>query len=253
MVDGVAERALLDRRRAGLSSGLTAAEQGRLAELEAVVERGIKVFYEVGVALLEIHSDRLYRATHSRFEDYLDERWGMSRSRGYRLMDAARVAVSPIGDIPANEAQARELVPLLGDEAALFEVARELREGYGGRVTAERIRDVVKKHFGAYDDEVAAITAASVDPSTQREPLPEFVPPEPRFKLVIGIDSEEKLDELLELIGNPTIHKGTRGTLSTWWPDRPEGRSLAPLRRRSKSPGAFGGASYIDPDVAERR
>jgi hypothetical protein len=126
MVDRDGERASLDRRRAGLSSGLTLTEQGRLAELEAVVERGLQTFVEVRTALMEIRNSRLYRATHPRFEDYLDERWGMSRSRGYRLMDAARVAelVSPIGDIPANEAQARELVPLLreGEEALVAAV-----------------------------------------------------------------------------------------------------------------------------------
>jgi hypothetical protein len=49
------------------------------------------------------------------FEDYCRERWGMSRAYAYNVIDAAQVAVamSAIADTaPANEGQARELVPL---------------------------------------------------------------------------------------------------------------------------------------------
>jgi N6-adenosine-specific RNA methylase IME4 len=123
---------------------LTLVEIDRLAELEAVVERGLQTFVEVGLALAEIRDSRLYRESHGTFEAYLDERWGMSRGHGYRLIDGAQVAelVSPIGDI-ANEAQARELVPLLADEAELVETFRELRAEHGDRLTAEKVRAAV--------------------------------------------------------------------------------------------------------------
>ena len=42
----------------------------RLAELELVIERGLKTFVEVGAALLGIRDGRLYRETHATFEDY---------------------------------------------------------------------------------------------------------------------------------------------------------------------------------------
>lgn len=88
----------------------------RLKELEVVIERGRQTFIEVGNALLEIRDRQLYRDTHARFEDYCRERWGWSRPFAYQLIDAAKV-VSAIADTgaepPANEAQARELVPLL--------------------------------------------------------------------------------------------------------------------------------------------
>jgi hypothetical protein len=85
-------------------------ERGRLTELEAVIERGIATFVDVGLALAEIRDGRLYRQTHSTFDDYCRERWGFSRSRGYRLIRAAELAaVSPVGDIP-NERQARTIL-----------------------------------------------------------------------------------------------------------------------------------------------
>jgi DNA N-6-adenine-methyltransferase (Dam) len=131
-----------------LRDALTPAESSRLAELEQVVDAGLQTFVDVGLALLEIRDERLYRETHGTFEAYLDERWGMSRSRGYRLIDGARVAelVSPIGDI-ANEAQARELVPLLAEEAELVEVWRELRAEHGARLTAAKVREAVEQRL----------------------------------------------------------------------------------------------------------
>ena len=123
---------------------LTLVELDRLTELEAIVEQGLQTFVEVGLALLAIRDERLYRQTHGTFVDYLAERWQMSESQGYRLIDAGRVAelISPIGEI-ANEAQARELVPLLDDEAELLDTWRELRAEHGDKLTAEKVRAAV--------------------------------------------------------------------------------------------------------------
>jgi hypothetical protein len=63
----------------------------------------------VGATLDEIHSRRLYKPKYKNFKTYLQERWGISRAHGYRLMAAAKVAeMSPTGDKPANEHQARK-------------------------------------------------------------------------------------------------------------------------------------------------
>ncbi len=116
-------------------------ESHRFAELEAVVERGLATFVEVGTALMEIRDARLYRETHGTFEAYCRERWGWSRQRSHQLIEASRV--STVVDI-GNERQARELAPLLReDEHAVVEVWRELRVEYGEDVTATRIKRVV--------------------------------------------------------------------------------------------------------------
>jgi len=101
-------------------------EQDRLNELEDVVERGLATFVDVGRALSEINSARLYRATHSTFAEYAADRFGIGKSHAYRMISAAKVAeaVSPIGDI-RSEAQARELSGLPDNIAqAAFDIAK---------------------------------------------------------------------------------------------------------------------------------
>lgn len=70
-----------------------------------------------------IRDARLYRDTHATFEDYVEQRWDISRSPAYRLIDAWPLAerLSPIGD-KLNERQVRELLPLAsrpGHDAAV--------------------------------------------------------------------------------------------------------------------------------------
>jgi len=61
-----------------------------LADLEAVIERGLDAFVEVGNALLVIKIDKKYQAAgYSTFEDYCQRRWNIARSRGYQLVTAA--------------------------------------------------------------------------------------------------------------------------------------------------------------------
>jgi hypothetical protein len=87
-----------------------------LAELEDIIAKGLPIirdtlpkYQEVGAVLEEIRSRKLYKPTHKSFERYLLERWKISRAHCYRLIAAARVAeMSPTGDKPANEHQARK-------------------------------------------------------------------------------------------------------------------------------------------------
>ncbi len=64
----------------GVRASRAPARDATLADLEAVIGRGLDTFVEVGLALGAIHERRLYRATHSTFEDYCRERWGMDRT-----------------------------------------------------------------------------------------------------------------------------------------------------------------------------
>lgn len=124
-----------------------------LNELEAIIERGLETFVEVGQALLEIRDGRKYRDQQATFEDYCKERWGFDRSYAYRLVDSAKVAavLSPIGDIPANESQSRELAPLLEEPRALVEAWTEAQERATAAdrpVTAALVREVVEQKRG---------------------------------------------------------------------------------------------------------
>lgn len=90
-------------------------ETTKLFECETIIERGLKTFVDVGGALLEIRDLKLYRANYGTFEDYCQNRWGMSRPRAYQLIEAAETLsnLSTIVDIlPATESQARPLTQL---------------------------------------------------------------------------------------------------------------------------------------------
>lgn len=116
-------------------------ERNDLAGCEAVIERGLKTFREVGAALTEIRDARLYRGTHDTFEDYLSARWAMQRAQAYRLIEASAVVggLSPIGDtpLPATESQARELARVAPERRD--EVWREAVALNGGQPAPARL------------------------------------------------------------------------------------------------------------------
>jgi protein gp37 len=124
---------------------LTAAETQALAEHEAVIERGIQTFYEVGTALTDIRDRRLYRAEYGTFEEYADKRWQMSRRRAYELMSAATV-VSGIPHTlpkPANAGQATALASV--PEPVRADVWAETIERTDGKPTAAAVRDTFEQ------------------------------------------------------------------------------------------------------------
>jgi hypothetical protein len=134
-----------------VSAELSSGERHALETLEGIVQRGIDTFVEVGRALAEIGDRRLYRDSHRTFEEYCDQRWLLSRTRGYQLIDAAGVVTdmsTMVDTPPANERQARELVPLKDDDQALVEIWRGLREQHGDRVTAQLVKVEVERRLG---------------------------------------------------------------------------------------------------------
>lgn len=129
---------------------LEKAEKQLLAEQESVVAQGLSTFAEVGRALALINQNRLYREGYASFESYLAERWGISRSHGYRQIEAAEVVevVSPNGDTkPASEGVARELVPLKDEPEAARKAWKESIDRFGPRPTAAQVRQVVRKDY----------------------------------------------------------------------------------------------------------
>lgn len=113
-------------------------EAAELRLLEQVVESGYKIALRTGQALTAILRRRLYRDTHETFEQYVEDRFGMSRSYAYRLISgwSIALAVSPVGDIE-NESQARALAGL--DEQTAQDVVKAALEA--GPLTAARLRE----------------------------------------------------------------------------------------------------------------
>jgi uncharacterized protein YdaU (DUF1376 family) len=139
---------------------LSAAESKKLEKHEGVIEKNLKSFFDVGVALAAINEGRLYRETHATFEAYCGERWDFGRQYAYRLIDAASVVknLSPNGDVkhqkllPATESQARALSKIKEPEKQA-EVWEEILDAApkgkdGPRVTAKFIEEKVAESIG---------------------------------------------------------------------------------------------------------
>jgi hypothetical protein len=141
----------LDRTEAAPPTAdlLTPRERRHLGSLEKRIERGMTTFREVGEALAEIRDQRLYRETHVTFDAYCRERWQFDRGRAYQLISAAEVARAIPVEFQqiANEAQARELVPLVREDPDLVRtIWKQVTEG-DAPVSASRIRQVVRQNL----------------------------------------------------------------------------------------------------------
>ena len=126
-----------------MAAELATTEKERLTELEDVVERGIEVFCEVGMALAEIRDSKLYRETHRRFGDYVRERWGFSARRARQLVRAAEVGTTvPI----TNEAQARAFGPTRDPDLIreIWAHAKRLAAEGGSKTTAALIAEAAR-------------------------------------------------------------------------------------------------------------
>jgi hypothetical protein len=136
-------------QRAEADTALSEAEAEELSKCEEVIERDLKGFIRVGMALLAVRDKRLYRGAYPTFEAYAHQRWGLSRQHAYRMIDAAEItsALSPIGDIPlpASEAQARELRGLKPEVAAEVMTRAVELAGSKKNLTAAVIRKVRRR------------------------------------------------------------------------------------------------------------
>ena len=65
------------------------AARNTLAENEAIIERGLKTFVELGNALLAIRDGKLYKDGYSTFEEYCEGRWQLKERQAYFYIDAA--------------------------------------------------------------------------------------------------------------------------------------------------------------------
>lgn len=137
---------------------LTENERVELLQRELIIERGVKTFFEVGMALFEIRNMRLYRASHATFQDYCERRWNMTHRRANQLIGASAVieniklgTVVPnsnneVSLLPANEAQARPLTRLEPEQQ--IEAWNEaLAASPHSAPTAEKVDEIVQKRL----------------------------------------------------------------------------------------------------------
>lgn len=168
-----------------------------LEENEAIIERGLTTFVEVGMALAEIRDNRLYKGTHSSFEDYCRDRWGFNRQRASQIITASEV--SRILDTSTESAShAEALAPLRDDQdamAAAYQAAQAKAAADDARLTAARITVEVNKILA---DEQAEADAEGVfetpEPALSAPEAPENRTSEPSVAPKLCADCGAELD-----------------------------------------------------------
>jgi hypothetical protein len=145
---------------------LTCTDQGRLAELEAVIDAGLPTFQSVGRALLEIRDKKLYRISHPTFEDYCQSRWDISRSWAYRLIRDEEKACAKVSQNLSTEWTNPETVAATNGEVSQ-RIAELLAKGLEGMedLSAEEQLEVVQASEGQIEgNNAAAFRRASNSP-----------------------------------------------------------------------------------------
>lgn len=115
--------------------------------LELKVERS---FYQAVLALRELHTRKLFRSTHSRFDYYCRERFGFSQQNADLLIRAAgvidnlKVTTNGCNFLPTSERQVRPLTKLTADEQR--QVWEEAVEEVGGKVpSGSLVKSIVER------------------------------------------------------------------------------------------------------------
>jgi hypothetical protein len=154
---GANEKALRAQREAAAAEVKRSPLEVREDGIRHSIGRVKTGWADLGEHFKAIRDGRLYKDTHSNFDEYCTERWGFNRSAvdrhiaGYNIVAGLLAAkVTPIGvntedvvALPQNEAQAREVAKAPPEERA--EIMRQAADRTGGEPTAKAIREVVEE------------------------------------------------------------------------------------------------------------
>jgi len=130
---------------------LTIDENTRLRHCEAVIEKSMNSFYEMGVALREIKDSKLYKEGFNTFEEYCSSKWGITRQTGHQYIEASIVYENVshgLQILPSNERQVRPLTKLKDPELqqkVWQEVVLESNQS-NEPITAKKVEQVVMKY-----------------------------------------------------------------------------------------------------------
>lgn len=129
-----------------LTNKLNDVERVSLSNCEIVIKTGLQTFFEVGNALAIIRDKELYRETYKTFDEYCQEKWQLSLRHSERLMQSFSVIenLRPIGRVPENEGQTRELSKLSPDEQQhVWQKVLEISQLLNKPITAKLIKQEV--------------------------------------------------------------------------------------------------------------
>jgi hypothetical protein len=120
---------------------LTPKERHLLYECEAVIEKHIQTFYEVGKALMEISDKKLYREEYPTFAEYCKTRWNLERTRAYQIMGGYKIAEN-VDDRRHSEYTLRPLARFTPEQQKEI-YWKALEQAPDGKITHDRIYEVI--------------------------------------------------------------------------------------------------------------
>ncbi len=170
----------------------TPEESELLVKLEKRIELGMTVFVAVGLALKEIQQLRLYKGDFDTWDDYLRERWNLSRSYANRQISAAETkAMFPEGEGPMNEAQARALgeIRSKNSDEYMFKAWDKAWEKTEGNPTAEAITEARRQLTRASSSWSGGDTSSESQQSLGPKP-PTFTTHSKLHELVPEVDDD---------------------------------------------------------------
>lgn len=158
---------------------LTPEERARRAELEEQVVVGIRAGALAARAARSLRDERLYRSSHSTFEAYAQEVFGLSRQRVYQLIAFAEVAeeAAGYGIEVSNERVARALGVVAPES---YQLVMDVTKAVTGKerpssADVQGVADVVRSMAEGMQVE---------HPDTQQPVALSTVPPERRAEAV---------------------------------------------------------------------
>lgn len=155
---------------------LSMEEESERLRLERKVERA---FYEAGLALQTLRDKRLYRSTHSTFEEYCRERFDYSRSYSSRLIKAVGVVDNIRQNVanwqqnqtivlPATESQCRHLAKLKQPSVQTRAWIESVKRCDGSNPPAKVIKEVVEE---IKPTKKTAAKRIQIEPNSERTQL----------------------------------------------------------------------------------
>jgi hypothetical protein len=130
---------------------LSEAEREELADAEHRIQRGLSGFIDAGAALALIKDRHLYRDTHTSYESYLRDRWGLGADYAAKLVHAMNIALDleRKGFLPpVRETHAREIGRVQPDHRAkVWGDALAAAGGDPQAVTADMIAQATPKRL----------------------------------------------------------------------------------------------------------
>lgn len=156
-----------------------------LSACEAVIERGLQSFIEVGQALQRIRDGRLYRDGFASFEAYCKGRWSFAVNYAHKQIAAAGVACTIVHNKlppPPSESVARELTRA---EDPVETWRKAVETAPDGKVTAAHVRSVVESQLEPPPptdepdpDDPPPVDVVCQEPASERRPIT-VPPPDP--------------------------------------------------------------------------